>query len=156
MSNPHKEGWRNEYFTEMARDPVCGEALANLMTTVVLGDIPAKTTNIMSSAALIVLLKKDATSMDAIKHQQGAAYAQPQRPIGMGTTIVKVACNGALLLVKDAMGPPLGPSQFAVEVKGGCALLQWAIPMAMEAKPHLVTASLEGKRCLWRNQEGMN
>jgi hypothetical protein len=46
-------------------------------------------------------------------------------------------------MVKEAMGPAVGPSQFAVETKGGCALLQWALQMAMEAKPAMAGASLD-------------
>ena len=61
----------------------------------------------------------------------------------MGTAIAKEACNCAFLMVKDAMGPAVGPSQFAVETKGGCALLQWALQMAMEAKPTLTGANLD-------------
>jgi len=73
----------------------------------------------------------------------GEAYLQPQRPIGMGTALVRLACNCALTMVKDAMGPAVGPRQFAVETKGGCALLQWALQMAFKAKPKLVGASLD-------------
>jgi hypothetical protein len=61
----------------------------------------------------------------------------------MGMTIVKVACDCALLLVKEVMGPTVGSTQFAVETKGGCALLQWAIQMALETKPNLAAASLD-------------
>jgi len=46
-------------------------------------------------------------------------------------------------MVKEAMGPGVGPSKFAVETKGGCALLQWALQMAMEAKSALAGASLD-------------
>jgi hypothetical protein len=90
-------------------------------------EVPQKTTDILSSATLIVLLKKDAATMEALKQQQGKAYRQPQWPIGMGTTLVKAACNCALMMVKEAMGPAVGPSQFAVKTKGGCALLQRAL-----------------------------
>ncbi len=62
--------------------------------------------------------------MEALKLAQGEAYLQPQRPIGMGTTVAKLACNFALQMVKEAMGPTMSPSQFAVETKGGCALPQ--------------------------------
>jgi len=61
----------------------------------------------------------------------------------MRTAIVKLACNCALNMVKDAMGPVVGPSHFAVKTKGGCALLQWALHMAMEAKLALARASLD-------------
>jgi hypothetical protein len=97
----------------------------------------------LSFATLIVLLKKDAKTMETLKQQMGDAYLQPQRPIDMGTTIVKMACNCALTMIKEAMGPAVGPSQFAVETKGGCALQQWAVQMAMEAKPALAGASLD-------------
>jgi hypothetical protein len=46
-------------------------------------------------------------------------------------------------LVKEAMKPTVGPSQFAVETNGGYALLQWAIQMAMLARPSLAAASLD-------------
>jgi hypothetical protein len=45
----------------------------------------------------------------------------------MGTTIAKLASNFALQLVKDAMGLAVGPAQFAIETKGGYALLHWAL-----------------------------
>ncbi len=61
----------------------------------------------------------------------------------MGTAIVKATCNCAPMMVKDAMGPAVGPSQFAVETKGGCALLWWALQMTMEAKLTLAGASLD-------------
>ena len=81
--------------------------------------------------------------MEALKQQRGDAYRQPQRPIGMGTPLVKAACNCALLMVKEAMDPAVGPTQLAVETKGGCALLQWALQTAMETKPCLAGASLD-------------
>jgi hypothetical protein len=46
-------------------------------------------------------------------------------------------------MVQEAIRPAVGPSQFAVETKGGCELLQWALQMAMEAKPTLAGASLD-------------
>ena len=107
------------------------------------GDVPQKTADILSSATLIVLLKKDAATMEALKKQQGEAYRQPQRPIGMDTALVKAACNCALTMVKEALGPSVGPTLFAVETKGGCALLQWALQMAMEVNPVLAGASLD-------------
>ncbi len=101
MSTPHRDGWRNEYFFELVKDPACGSALASLMTAVVpaKGDVPAKAIDIVSYATLIVMLKKDQAAMDELKKQQGLDYRQPQRPIGTGTAVVKVACNCALLLV---------------------------------------------------------
>jgi hypothetical protein len=61
----------------------------------------------------------------------------------MGMSLVKEACSCALLLVKVVMGPSVGSTQLAVETKGGCACMQWARKMALEAKPNLVAASLD-------------
>jgi hypothetical protein len=127
---------------ELARDSACGTTIARVLTAIVAGDVPQKTVDILSSATLIVLLKKDAATMESLKQQQGEAYRQPQRPIEMGTTLVKPACNCALTMVKEAMGPVVGPSQFAVETKGGCALLQWALQMAMEVNLVLAGANM--------------
>ncbi len=103
LSSPHRDGWRNEHLVELARDPACGIALARVLTAIVAGDAPKKTADILSSATLIVLLKKDAAAMEALKQQLGEAYRQPQRPIGMGTALVKAACNFALTMVKEAL-----------------------------------------------------
>jgi hypothetical protein len=52
----------------MANDPACGNALADLMASVVTGDVPSKTAaDIMSSATFIIMLKKDAATMEAPK-----------------------------------------------------------------------------------------
>jgi hypothetical protein len=70
-----------------------------MLTAVVTGDVPPKTADILSSATLIILLKKDTTSMEALKLAQGEAYLQPQRPIGMGNAVAKLACNCAPQMV---------------------------------------------------------
>ncbi len=115
LSTPHKDGWRNEYFTtEMARDPACGEAIANLMTIVVAGDVPTKRADTMSFATVIALLKKDAATIEARTQAptRGVPTSSPNAicSIGMGRSIVKLACNYALFLDNDAMGPMVGPS----------------------------------------------
>ena len=66
---------------DFARDPICGSALARVFTAVVADDVPQKTMDILSFATLIVMLKKDATVMEALKLKHGVAYLQPQRPI---------------------------------------------------------------------------
>ncbi len=40
LSSPHKNGWRNEHFVEMAKDPACAAAMARMLTAVVTGDVP--------------------------------------------------------------------------------------------------------------------
>ena len=74
LSTPHRDGWRNEQFFEMVKDPACGSTLARLMTAVVTGDVPAKTIDILPSATLVVLLKKDQA---AIKEQRAKTIASP-------------------------------------------------------------------------------
>jgi hypothetical protein len=77
LSSPPKDGCRNEHFVDLARDPACGAALARVLAGVVTSDVPQKTANILSSATLIVLLNKDAATMEALKQQLGEAYLQP-------------------------------------------------------------------------------
>jgi hypothetical protein len=74
-----------------------------MLIAVVTGDVHQKTTEFLSSSTLIIMLKKNASSMEALKLAQGEAYLQPHRPIGMGTTVAKLACNCALHMVKEAM-----------------------------------------------------
>jgi hypothetical protein len=84
------------------------------------GDVLGKTADVLSSATLIILLKKDAPAMEEVKARLGPAYVKPQRPIGMGTAIAKVACNCALLLVKEAMFQRLAPHSSQWKQRGGC------------------------------------
>jgi len=67
LSSPHKDGWRNEHLAELARDATCRTALARVLTAMVAGDVPLKTADILSSATLIIMLKKDATTMEEMK-----------------------------------------------------------------------------------------
>jgi hypothetical protein len=69
LSSPSRDDWRNEHLEELAKDPVCGAALARVLTAVVAGDVPQKTADMLSSPTLIVLLKKDAAAMEALKKQ---------------------------------------------------------------------------------------
>ena len=108
ISTPHKDGWSNEYFRELAKDVDFGTTLAVLMTSVIVADVPSKAANILSSATMFVLLKEDASTMDEIKRRLGPAYIQPHILTGMGMALGKVACSCALLLLKAAMGPAVG------------------------------------------------
>ncbi len=124
LSSPHKDGWRIEHLSQLAPDDAYGEALASLATSIIQGDVSDKISHLLSSVTLVVLLKKDAETMDAMKQAQGLAYLHPQRPLGMGSTFVKLASNCALHLIRGAMGLAVGPTQFSVETKGGCDLVQ--------------------------------
>jgi hypothetical protein len=48
-----------------------------------------------------------------------------------------------LATFERSYGTSGGAYQFVVEIKGGCAVLQWAIQMALEANPNLVATSLD-------------
>jgi len=52
------------------------EALAPLMTTIVKEDVSKKIPDLLSSATLVMLLKKDVETMVAMKEALGAAYVQ--------------------------------------------------------------------------------
>jgi len=58
----------------------------------------------------------------------------------MGSTFAKLALH----LIRGAMGPAVGPTQFSVETKGGCDLFQWALHMALESNGRLFAACLDG------------
>ncbi len=81
------------------------------MTTLVKGAVSDKIVDLLSTATLVILLKKDAETMTLLKSVQSDAYLQPQRSIGMGSTLVKVASNCALIHTKGSMGPvAVGPT----------------------------------------------
>ena len=117
VTTPVKIAQREACTRGRAHGPAMFPVLYCTLSTVVLvlylaysAEIPGKTAAILSSAALIILLKKNAAAMEEMKARLGPTYVQPQRPIGMGTAIVKMACNCALLLVKEAMDPAVGPT----------------------------------------------
>ena len=58
------------------------------MTTIVRGDVSNKIAYLLSSATLVILLKKDAEIMAAMKDALGAAYVQPHRSLAMGSIVV--------------------------------------------------------------------
>jgi hypothetical protein len=110
LSSPHKDDWRIENLTPLVADPDCGQTLASLMTMRVKGDVSNTTTYLMSSATLVVLLKKDAETMAEMKRTHGDEYLQPQRTLGMGSTLIKVTSNCALSLLKGNLGRNVGPA----------------------------------------------
>ena len=100
----------------LVADQACGEALASFMTTVIKEDVSKKIANLLSSTTLVILLKKDAETMTAMNEALGTNYFQPQRPLGMCSSLVKIASNCALLLLRSgSLGEAAGPSLFCVE-----------------------------------------
>ncbi len=84
------------------------------MTKIVKGDVSIKIADLISSATLVILFKKDVETMAYMKLEQGDAYLQPQWPLGMGSTVVKVASNCAIRILKGCLGPAMGPTHFSV------------------------------------------
>jgi hypothetical protein len=110
LSTPHNDGWRNEHFIELMKDPACGMALADFLIVVHIGDVPSKMADILSPTTLVVLFNKDEATMEEMKRRLGPTYVHLQGPVDMGMALVKVACNCALLLVKESMGATVGPT----------------------------------------------
>jgi len=54
----------------------------------------------------------------------GEAYLQPQRPLGMGGTLTKLAATRVLGIVESVVGVAVGPHPFiAVNAKGECDMV---------------------------------
>jgi hypothetical protein len=56
--SPHKCEWRIEHLVPLVDSHACGEAMASLMTTIIKGDVSHKIVDLLSSATLVILLKK--------------------------------------------------------------------------------------------------
>jgi len=143
LTTPHKDGWRAEHLLPLCKDQDCGAAFTDLIAALVAGDVTDATCDLLSSATLVVLLKKSDEEMAALKLKQGPDYKQPQRPLGMGSTIPKVAANCLLEKVQPAVGASAGPHQFAINAKGGCDMIQWVLQVIMEAEPDLARSCLD-------------
>jgi len=72
LSTPHKYWLRNKHFNELTKDTGCGTALAAVIIVVITAHVPSKTADIRSFATPVVLLKKNATTMEELKRRQGA------------------------------------------------------------------------------------
>jgi hypothetical protein len=144
LSSPHNDGWRVEHFIPLVVDPDCGEALATFMAVIVNGGVSQKIAYLLSSATLVILLKKDAETMEEMELVLRDAYVLPHRSKGMGFSLVKLVSNCALLLLRGSLGAAVGPSQLGVETKGGCDLLLRALQLAMELDRTLAAANLDG------------
>ena len=81
--------------------------------------------------------------MAALRDALGAEYKQPQRPLGMGGTLPKLAASCVLSTVSAAVGVAAGPHQFAINAKGGCDMVQWVLQVILEAEPGLARACLD-------------
>ena len=100
LSSPHRYGWRTEHLSQISPNDSCCEALAAFATSIIQGDVFDKISHLLSSATRVVLLKKDVETLVGLKQAQGPAYLPPQRPLGMGSTFVKLASNCAPHLIR--------------------------------------------------------
>ena len=88
-----------EQLLALCKDQECGAAFTYLIFALASGDVTDITCDLPSSATLVVLLKKTEEEMEALKLRQDPLYKQPQRPLGMGKTIPKIAANCVLAKV---------------------------------------------------------
>ena len=121
----------------MCKDADCGAAFTDVIAALAAGDVTDDTCDLLSSATLVVLLKKTEEEMEALKLRKGQLYRQPQRPLGMGSTIPKIVANCILAKVQPDVGVSARAHQFAVNAKGGCNMIQWILQIIMEAEPDL-------------------
>jgi hypothetical protein len=151
LTTPHKDGWRAEHLLALCKDADCGETFTDVIAALTVGDVTDYNCDLLSYATLVVLLKKTEEEIEALKLRQGRLYTQPQRSLGMGSTIPKIAANCILAKVQPAVGVSAGVHQFFVNVKGGCDMIQWIhLQIIMEAEPDLARATLDASNAiLW-------
>ena len=68
------------------------------------GDVKNANCDLLSSATLVTLLKIAEAEMAVLRDKQGDAYRQPQRSLGMGSAIPKLAANCVRVIVQQAVG----------------------------------------------------
>ena len=72
----YEDGWRTE--------PQCVASLKDLVFALAAGDVRDDTCDLLSSANFVIFLKKTKSDTEALIFGQGAAYVEPQHPLGMG------------------------------------------------------------------------
>jgi hypothetical protein len=105
----------------LCKDADCGAAFADVIAALTPRDVTDNTCDLLSFATLVVLLKKTEDEMEALKLRQGRFYRQPHRPLGMDSTIPKIAANRILAKVQPAVGVSAGHINLQSMRKGGVA-----------------------------------
>jgi hypothetical protein len=104
LTTPRNDGWRAEHLLALCKDAGCGAAFTDVIAALAAEDVTDNTCDLLSSAALVVLLKKTEEEMEALKLRQGQLYMQSQRPLGMGSNIPKIAANCIFAKVQPVVG----------------------------------------------------
>jgi hypothetical protein len=91
------------------------------------GDVTNDTCDLLPFATMVVLLKKTEEDTEALRLKQGQQHQQPQRPMGMGSNIPKIAANCIMDKVQSAVGVSAGAHKFDVDAKGGCDMVHWIL-----------------------------
>ena len=81
--------------------------------------------------------------MEALRRKQCHAYRHPQRPLGIGGTISKIAASCVLETVQPADGAAASAHKFVVNNKGGCDMMQRILQAIMETEPGLARKCLD-------------
>ena len=102
----------------LCKDRDCGAAFTDLVAALVAGDVTENTCDLLSSATLVILLKKIGEETEALKLKRGQHYHPPQWPLGMGSTIPKIAVNCVMAKVQPTMGVLSGAHQFTINAEG--------------------------------------
>ena len=79
-----------------------------MVATMVAGDVTNATCDLLTSAALVILLKKTEAEMEALIARQGSAYMQPHRSLDMGSAIPKLDASCVLDIVQPTIGVAAG------------------------------------------------
>jgi len=119
LTTPHRDGWRAEHLLALCKDADCGAAFTDVIAALTARDVTDDICDLLSFATLVVLLKKTEEEMEALKLRQGQLQRQPQRPLGIGNAIPKIAANCILAKVLPSAGVSAWAHQFAVNAKGG-------------------------------------
>ncbi len=73
LTTPHKNSWRAEHLLAPCEDRACEAANTNLVGALAFRDVTDATCGLLSSATLVVLLKKTRAEMEALRAMQGEA-----------------------------------------------------------------------------------
>jgi hypothetical protein len=74
LSSPHMYGWWNKRLETIARDDKCAEAIATFTKLVTNGRIPSSMTYYMTTATLVIIMKKEVHDIEQLRDATGDAF----------------------------------------------------------------------------------